>query len=85
MTKSNLGNVLIKMGTIKEKQLIEACRRQIETQDLRLGVILIEMGVCSEQQIRDALKYQGQIRSGKEVEAMTEINRAASIAALMGV
>ncbi len=56
-TDEKLGEILVRQGTISEKQLAEALETQKTEQSL-LGEILIRMGAVNERQIVQALTSQ---------------------------
>jgi hypothetical protein len=67
---ASLGNVLIEMGVITERQLREAVERQ-ENSSLEqlLGAVLVHQGYCSKEDVEAALSAQKSLRSGKRVKA----------------
>lgn len=69
--RSNIGNVLLKMGALTEAELETAVSRQDGTK--RLGEILIERGVIDQEALDLALALQKDLRNGKAVDAMLRI------------
>lgn len=57
----NLGNHLVKVGTIPEIVLDEARRLQLRGRQV-LGEMLVSLGLCSNQDIEDSLRLQNELR-----------------------
>lgn len=72
---TDLGSVLLKMGKISDKDLMEAATRQVRGRAL-LGEILIDMGRITRADLDSALHAQLLMRQGKPGEAMLGIVEA---------
>ncbi len=70
LEKTNIGNILLRMGLITEEQLTEALRIKTGRSDL-LGEILIATGAVTRSQLERALFKQKQFR-GQAIDFVKE-------------
>jgi hypothetical protein len=67
---SNLGNILLKMGSVRIDKLKEAVVMQMDQQrDMRLGSVLMELGIITREDLDFALEVQRLFRKNKQTEA----------------
>jgi hypothetical protein len=71
--RSNLGNVLLKMGAVTEAELDFAVELQKKRQDALLGELLVETGALTKEKLEQALDYQKDFRNGNAADAMLRI------------
>jgi len=72
--RSNLGNILLKMGAVTRKQLEDAAEVQKKSSDKpRLGDLLVAAGAITREGLEQALGFQKQMRNGRAADAMLKI------------
>lgn len=70
---ANLGNILLKMGSVQLDRLKEAVVAQMDNRDLRLGTVLVSLGLVNQVDLAYALNVQNLMRRGKDTDAAMAI------------
>ena len=77
--QSNIGNVLVLMGALSEKQLKRGIDEHRRREDMKIGKIFVEQGAITKEMLAEAVELQKEMRRDKTAAMLTLVEKKTEV------